>query len=91
MIEIVNVVGVRPLGGCRLALRFSDGSAGEHEFSDLVAEPGPMTEPLRDPAYFGRVFIQLGVLAWPNGLDIDAIQLHREMLSAGELNRAAAE
>ena len=91
MIEIVKVIAVRSLGNYRLALQFSDGSAGEHDFSGLVAETGPMTEPLRDPLYFGRVFIELGVLAWPNGFDIDAIELHREMLTAGELNRAAAE
>jgi hypothetical protein len=33
----------------------------------------------------------MGVLAWPNGFDIDSIQLHREMKAAGELRRDTAE
>lgn len=47
-----------------------------------------MVEPLKDPRFFKRVFISLGVLAWPNGFDLDAIQLHREMAAAGELSNA---
>jgi hypothetical protein len=35
--------------------------AGEYDFSAVVAESGPMVEPLRDPAYFGRVFLEDGV------------------------------
>lgn len=91
MIDIVKVVAVRPLEGYRLAIRFSDGSAGEHDFSDLIETTSPMTDALRDQAYFGRVFIELGVLAWPNGLDLDSIELHRTMHAAGELHRVAAE
>jgi hypothetical protein len=53
----------------RLRVAFSDGSSGEHDFSDLVAHTGPMVVPLRDPAFFARVFVP----AWPNGFDIDAI------------------
>jgi hypothetical protein len=91
MIEIVKVVGVRPVADHRLSVRFSDGTFGEHDFSAMAAERGVMVEPLRDPDYFGRVFIEMGVLAWPNGFDIDAIQLRREMESAGELRRDAVE
>jgi hypothetical protein len=49
-----------------------------------------MVEPLRDPAMFQRVFLSFGVPSWPNGLDFDAINLHREMQQAGALNRIAA-
>jgi hypothetical protein len=90
VIEIVKVIGVEPLGGYRLNVRFSDGSFGEHDFASMVAESGPMLEPLSDPNYFARVFIEMGVLAWPNGYDIDSIQLQREMDAAGELHRDAA-
>ena len=91
MIEIVKVVGVEPLEGFRLRVRFSDGLSGVHDFREIVAESGPMVVPLRDEAFFKRVFIELGVLTWPNGYDLDAINLHREMKAAGEIAAAAAE
>jgi hypothetical protein len=55
----------------------------------MIAEGGPMVEPLRDEAFFRRVFIEFGVLAWPNGFDIDAIALHRDMKKLGLLAKAA--
>jgi Protein of unknown function (DUF2442) len=90
MIEIVAVTEVEPLGDYRLRLSFSDGFAGIHDFSDIVAESGPMAEPLRHKEFFKSAFIRLGVLTWPNGFDLDAIQLHREMQGAGELTATAA-
>jgi hypothetical protein len=89
-IELVDVVWVKPLGGHRLTIRFSDGYEGERDFSDLFVEGGPMVEPLRDPALFARVFIEDGVLAWPNGFDVDSIALHDEMRAAGALRKCAA-
>jgi hypothetical protein len=49
-----------------------------------------MVEPLQAISFFDRVFISNGVLTWPNGYDLDAIQLHIEMKNAGELTKAAA-
>ncbi len=91
MFAIVKVVDARCLGAYRLRLAFSDGSSGEHDFSDLAGEAGSMVEPLRDPAFFGRVFVEMGVPTWPNGFAIDAIKLHMDMAAAGELSRDAAE
>jgi hypothetical protein len=90
MIEIVHVTKVEKLGGFRLRLTFSDDTVGERDFSDLVAETGEMVEPLRDPAIFARVFIECGVLAWPNGFDLDSIALHMEMKEKGLLRRTVA-
>jgi uncharacterized protein DUF2442 len=90
MIEIVKIVQVERLGGLRLRLRFSDGCEGERDFSDIIAEGGPMVEPLRDPAFFSRVFLEFGTLAWPNGFDLDSIALHQEMTAAGQLRVPAA-
>jgi uncharacterized protein DUF2442 len=89
MIEIVKIVKLEKLGGHRLRLRFSDGTEGERDFSDIVAEGGSMVEPLRDAAMFERVFIEFGTLVWPNGFDLDSIALHDEMKAAGLLRRAA--
>jgi len=90
MIKIVNATAVEALGGFRLRVTFSDGASGVHDFADIVAEVGPMVEPLREASFFQRVFISLGVLTWPNGYDIDSILLHSEMKAAGELTTPLA-
>jgi hypothetical protein len=88
---LTKVASLEKLGGFRLRVRFSDGSAGVHDFAALVNEPGPMLEPLRDVAYFARVFLEFGAPTWPNGFDIAPEWLRRAMESAGELTREAAE
>ena len=85
MIALVKVLDVVSLGRGRLRLRFSDGQEGVRDLSDLLAEGGTMVAPLRDPALFDRVFLQSGVVTWPNGFDLDPIALHREMDAAGLL------
>ena len=69
----------------QLWLKFSDGREGVRDLSDVLAEGGPMVEPLRDSAFFARVFVQFGVPAWPNGFDLDAIALYREMAEVRSL------
>jgi hypothetical protein len=88
---MIDVVSVKPLGGYRLRVAFSDGSVGEHDFSSTAARGGEMVKPLKDPAFFARVFVELGALTWPNGFDLDPIVLHDRMAEAGELTRVAAE
>jgi hypothetical protein len=91
MISIVKVTRVSWMEAYRLHVVFSDGTSGAHDFSHMVALTGPMIEPLKHIELFKKVFVRLGVLTWPNGFDIDAIQLHSEMKSAGELVATAAE
>jgi len=88
---LTKVTRLERLGGFRLRVRFSDGSEGVHDFSAMVNEPGPMLEPLREEAYFGRGFLEFGAPTWPNGFDIAPEWLRREMQAAGELTRVAAE
>jgi hypothetical protein len=51
----------------------------------MLAEGGPMVEPLRDPSFFKSVFVSFGVPSWPNGFEVDAIALHMELEKAGLL------
>jgi hypothetical protein len=81
----IDVIGVRRLGDFKLELEFSDGSIGVQDFESIRQRSGTMIEPLKDPAYFARVFIEDGVLTWPNGYDWDPIALHDEMKAAGLL------
>jgi Protein of unknown function (DUF2442) len=87
---LTKVTRLERLAGFRLRVRFNDGSEGAHDFTAMVNEPGPMLEPLRDAAYFARVFLEFGAPTWPNGFDIAPEWLRREMAAAGELSRVAA-
>ncbi|SRR5579883_241094 len=88
---MIDVISVKPMGDYRLRVAFSDGSSGVHDFSSTTARNGEMVLPLKDPAFFARVFVELGALTWPNGFDLDPIALHERMSAAGELSREAAE
>lgn len=82
---LIKVRQAKPLGDYRLMIEFSDDMIGERDFSFIKRETGEMVEPLKDVSYFERVFIEDGVLTWPNGYDWDPIALHDEMKEAGEL------
>jgi hypothetical protein len=91
---LVDVLRLRPLEGNRLWLRFSDGCEGVRDLGQVILGLGPVSEPLKDPSYFNRVFIESGVPTWPNGFDLDPIQLYMELRDAGlltEPNATAAE
>jgi hypothetical protein len=90
MIKMVKVVALKPMGDHLLWVQFSDGSEGVRDFADVIAEGGPMVELLRDPKFFAKAFISFGVPSWPNGFDVDAINLHMEMDKAGILKSTSA-
>jgi hypothetical protein len=80
--KVVEISAIHPY---RLKVRFSDGAGGVHDYSALVNETGPMIEPLRDPDYFARVFLDYGAPTWPNSFDMCPDSLRRNMEQAGEL------
>lgn len=82
---MIKLVEVEPKGGYQLALRFSDGASGVFDFAPFVDASTPMTAPLRDPTFFARHYIELGALAWPNGLDFSPGSLYRLLQYAGKL------
>jgi hypothetical protein len=86
---MVDVLRLKPLGGHRLWLRFSDGNEGIRDFADVIEAGGPMVEPLQAPDYFARAFVEMGAVTWPNGFDLDPINLYMELRDAGALTRAA--
>ena len=86
---MIKIAKVEWCGGYRLRVSFSDGTAGEHDFASLRGERGPMVEPLHDPAFFGKVFVEDGALVWPNGFDAAPGWLYREMRAKGELRASA--
>lgn len=87
---MIKLVAVERRTGYNLLLRFSDGAWGEFDFTPFVEAATEMTSPLADPAYFERVFIELGALAWPNGFDLSAESLYRKLEQDGGLQRDAS-
>ena len=80
-----RVVTVEPLPDMALRVTFSDGTAGEIRLRDFLQDPGvsgTIFEPLRDPALFRQVRVELGAVTWPNGADLapdamyDAVRAH---------------
>ena len=88
-IRMVRARRVRALADHRLEIVFDDDTMGVVDLSDFTTL-GPMTEPLKDPAFFSRVFVEMGVPTWPNGCDIDPINAQRLMQEAGTLRPASA-
>ncbi len=84
---MIKLIAVEPKEGWQLLLRFSDGASGVFDFSRFVEADTEMTVPLRDPAFFARHFIELGALAWPNGLDFSAGLLYQRLQDEGRLVR----
>ena len=75
-----------------LRITFRDGYSGIHDFAALFDGAGTMAEPLRNPDYFARVFLEYGALTWPNGYDMCPDWLRMEMERGGAVkSNAAAE
>ena len=84
-IKLVKATRVEALPDYRLRTEFSDRTVGVTDLSDFILSGGDMVEPLKDPAFFGRVFIDMGVPTWPNGLDVDPTNLRMELEASGQL------
>jgi hypothetical protein len=68
-----NVIKFQLLGGYKLKVWFKDGKSGEVDVSDLFEFEGELIKPLADLDFFRKVTInpELGVLCWPNEMDVD--------------------
>lgn len=86
----LSVAEVDVAGPHALEILFSDGQSGRHDFSAVRTRQGAMVAPLADSGFFARVFVEDGVLTWPNGYDWDTAALYRAMASAGELSLSQA-
>jgi Protein of unknown function (DUF2442) len=85
-----KVVETKVLAPHVLRVTFKDGYSGVHDFAWLANERGIMAEPLADPGYFARVFLEYGALTWPNGYDMCPDWLRMEMERGGAAVRTQA-
>jgi len=74
----VSAVNVQP--GYRLSITCNDGTSGVVDMSRLVAsEKAGVYAVLKDESVFNKVSVELGVLTWPNGADLDPEWVHEEL------------
>jgi hypothetical protein len=63
-----SVVHAEHRGGFQLHVVFNDGSENTIDLEHWLE--GLMFEPLKNPEYFKRFFVDGGTVVWPNGADI---------------------
>jgi hypothetical protein len=68
MAFLPHVVRATHDSGFRIHLTFNDGTEASVDFESWL--DGPIFEPLRQPAYFQKFFVDGGTVVWPNGADI---------------------
>lgn len=87
---MIKIVAAAVLNDHEIRLRFSDDSGGIVDLSSFLSAGTLMTEPLRDPEFFRRAFLEMGALAWPNGFELSAESLRRRLDEGGGLTRDSA-
>jgi hypothetical protein len=80
MAFLPSVTAAEYRGGHRVHVTFNDGRAGTVDFAQWL--DGPVFEPLKDPSYFERFFLDGGTLSWPNGADIAPETLYQAVKSS---------
>lgn len=73
------VVRAEHRGGFRVRLTFNDELDATVDFERWLQ--GPVFEPLREPQYFQRFFVEGGTVVWPNGADIAPETLYEAALA----------
>lgn len=77
-IQALNV-----LHGHRLAVTFQDGTQGVADLSSVVTAPEcGIFSALKDSAHFAQARLDLGVVTWPNGADLDPDWMYDELRKA---------
>ena len=82
-----SVIRAEYRGGHRIHMTFNDNSEKTIDFRQWLE--GPVFEPLKNPSYFRRFFLEGGTVAWPNGADIAPETLYEYQLSGDQPNKAA--
>lgn len=73
------VVKAEHVEGCRINVTFADGTNGTVDFADWL--DGPVFEPLRDPSYFTRFYVDAGTVVWPNGADVAPEAIYERLVA----------
>jgi len=64
----------------RFMVTFKDGRSGIIDCASVLSSPNPgIYAPLANETYFAQVRIELGVLTWPDGADLDPAWLYDQL------------
>jgi len=77
-----TVIRAEYRGEYRIHLAFIDGVENTVDFSQWL--DGPVFEPLKEPGYFQRFFLEGGTVTWPNGADVAPETLYERAKSSGD-------
>ncbi len=77
-----DVIEVTPIGDLDLQVRFNDGLTGRGRF--LPAHLTGVFTPLKDHAFFARVFVDHGAVAWPGDIDLAPDAMYHAIKRDGE-------
>ncbi|MCA3269916.1 MAG: DUF2442 domain-containing protein [Alphaproteobacteria bacterium] len=76
---------VAPLPDYRFRVRFRDGLTGDVDMFRLVHSPDAgVFASLKDPQLFASMFVALGVVTWPNGVDLAPDTMHAQIKQHGQ-------
>jgi hypothetical protein len=73
-----DVVEVKPESDYRLLVRFADGASGRVELSP--DEFTGVLAPLKERAFFERVFVDNGAVAWPGEIELSPDAMYRQVV-----------
>ena len=68
MTFLPSVIRAQHRGGYHIHVTFNDNTEKTIDFLPWLE--GPVFEPLKDPDYFGRFFLDGGTVVWPNGAGV---------------------
>jgi hypothetical protein len=77
-----DVIEVKVTENLSLYVRFADGTNGQVRF--MPQHLTGIFEPLKNPQFFNQVFIDSGVVAWPNEVDLAPDAMYQEIKKHGE-------
>ena len=82
MTDMPIVISAEYVEDHKIRVAFDDGAVGVVDFSGWL--DGQVFEPLRDPTYFRKFFIDGGTVSWPNGADFAPEALYEQVKSSDE-------
>lgn len=77
-----DVIEVKVNKNLILSVRFADGTSGRVRF--MPQHLTGIFAPLNDPQFFSQVFIDNGVVTWPNEIDLAPDAMYQEIKKHGE-------